>query len=632
MSTSVSMPSLLSLLFALMVGAEAARPNVLLLWCDDVGYGDLGFTGNTTMKTPRLDALARSGAVLTQHLVASPLCTPSRAALMTGRHAIRVGMTSAHPNFNVMGLGPGSLPQEETTIAEALRDRGYRTCMVGKWHLGGTADPVGLPSRHGFDTYWGMPITNVQSCRAGHQEYPHSTLLSFVATRTPTKYILGTLLVLALTPWLVRSLSSWRVCASVVALLCALPVFWFAATLTLINSRACFLYANETLIEQPAEIGYLTLRHTERAEACIESRPPTTPLLLYLSYANAHTALFAMDSSVGRSSHGAYGDNVEEMDWSVGRVLDALERRGELKNTLIYFASDNGPFREELDESGSCGYGPTLSPGVPLVTRTAAGWSDSFSRAAAPLKGGKAQTWECGLRVPSILAYPARWPGGRAVHVATSAMDILPTVLAVVDGEGGGSQAEAPRLPFSHVSDLKGNEKAGPRVLDGRSLVPLFDGLAAAVRRGAKAENAYAAALPATAVHDFIFHYCAARVSSVRHGVWKVHYTTTRWEDEQAQICRNNVICNCHGHEHNPPLLYNIHEDPAEITPLDVTTAQHTDILRTIAEAKARHEATLVPYPSQTELLPMPHHFPCCGVERGSWQHYWSVFNNLCGC
>ena len=169
-------------------------------------------------------------------------------------------------------------------MAEALRDRGYATGMVGKWcatapsrariyirapptshaalsfslrHLGGTADGRGLPTRHGFSTYWGMPITNVQSCRSGHQEYPQPSLFHFVATRTPTNIIFATLGLIALTPWLYRSLARWRTTGALLALGGALPVLWFTATLTLINSRSCFLYANETLIEQPAEIGYL---------------------------------------------------------------------------------------------------------------------------------------------------------------------------------------------------------------------------------------------------------------------------------------------------------------------------------------------------------------------------------------
>jgi arylsulfatase A-like enzyme len=108
------------------------RPNVLFLWVDDVGYGDLGAFGNNTMLTPNVDRLAKAGAMLTAHYVASPICTPSRAALLTGRHAIRSGMTSDRDNFNVMGLGPGRLHEQDLTIAEVLRAEGYATAMVGK--------------------------------------------------------------------------------------------------------------------------------------------------------------------------------------------------------------------------------------------------------------------------------------------------------------------------------------------------------------------------------------------------------------------------------------------------------------------------------------------------------------------
>ena len=368
---------------------------------------------------------------------------------------------------------------------------------------------------------------------------------------------------------------------------------------------------------------FSTLRHTEQAEAFINSRPSSTPFFLYLSYPNAHTALFAMDSNRGRSAHGPFGDNVEEMDWSIGRVLDLLEARGERDDTLVYFASDNGPFREELEEGGYCGHAPLLTASTPLVTSTTAGWNQPFARAAAPLRGAKAQTWDCGLRVPSILSYPSRWSGGLAIHLATSNMDVLPTVLALTEGGSHG---------FSHVSELGASAMAGPRVLDGRSLVPMLDGLTAARRLGDEQEAKHIGDLRPTEVHDFIFHYCAARVSSARHGVWKVHYTTTKWEDEAGQMCRQNVICNCHGHEHDPPLLYNVHEDPAETTPLDTSLPAHAATLRTFRTAVSRHEATLVSMPSQTELLPTLRHFPCCGVERGTWSHVWQVINNLCGC
>lgn len=534
---------------------------------------------------------------------------------MTGRHAVRVGMTSTKPNFHVMGLGPGSLPEDELTLPELLRSRGYSTGMVGKWHLGGTADGRGLPTRHGFDSYWGMPITNVQACRAGHREYPHSSLLAFIVDRPPTNLVFGAMLVVALTPWLIASLWRWRVPALLLAAITVGLTLWFTATLTLLNPNACFLYANETLIEQPIEIGYLTLRHTEQAEHFLTYAP--RPFFLYLAYANAHTALFAMDRNVGRSAHGMFGDNVEEMDDSIGHVLGFLEARGELNDTFVYFASDNGPFREELHEGGSCGYAPIIAGDTPLVTLPG---QAPPPRAAARMRGAKGQTWDCGLRVPAALAYPTRWSGGSALHVATSSMDVLPTVLHLVD------QATSLR----HVSELKEGEQAGPGTLDGRSLVPLLDRIAATADIGIATRQPPAVA--PDEVHDFIFHYCGGHVTAVRHGKWKLHYTTAKWEDEDAQICRRSIICSCQGFQHDPPLLFDIHADPAELLPINVSSPAFTNLLAKVAEAKGRQEASVRPIESQTEKLPLPHHFPCCGVERGTLAHAWSVFRNICGC
>ena len=245
------------------LGAVAlTRPNVVFLWVDDVGYGDLGFMGNGTVKTPNLDRLATSGTALTAHYVPTPICTPSRAALLTGRFAIRSGMTSGNDNFNTMGLGPGRLPEAEVTVAEALRSAGYSTFMVGKWHLGGPADPRALPTRHGFSSYWGMPHTNVMACRAGHQEYPHANLLIFLAGRSPTNMLFTALALLAATPWAFGVPGRpWRLPALALVLAVVCLTAWSTTHLTLLSQKsACILLANESVVEQPVELKYLTLR------------------------------------------------------------------------------------------------------------------------------------------------------------------------------------------------------------------------------------------------------------------------------------------------------------------------------------------------------------------------------------
>ena len=587
--------------------APTVRPNVLFLWVDDLGYGDVGALGNNTIRTPHIDALAATGATLTAHLVASPLCTPSRAALLTGRHAVRTGLTSAKPNFNVMGLGPGGLPPEEVTLAEALRDRGYSTHMVGKWHLG--VFRHALPTAHGFGSYWGMPATNVQACKPGRVEYPHDTLLEFMLTRNPTDKVFAAAAVVALTPHALGASRLARVAAAALAAATFGAVYIFTSTLTLLNPRSCMLFDGETVVEQPVQLSYLTHRATARAKTVVATAP--RPFFLYMSYHKVHTALFTADEFAGVSAHGEYGDNVEELDWSVGQIMGALEAAGDAKDTLVYFASDNGPFREEGHESGSCGYAPVLPEGTALVDRA----DRPLTRASMPLRGAKAQTWDCGLRVPGILAYPARWPGGRAVHAATSALDLLPTVLRLA---GAGDT-----LRFAR--DLAPGEHAGPGVLDGRDLTPLLDGT------GADVDVKYFGAEP----HDFLFHYCAAAVSAVRHGRWKAHFTTSVWDDgDDEQTCKRNVICNCHGHVHEPPLLFDMYRDPAELAPLDAAAPEHAAVVAAIRAAKARHEASVAPVPSQTERLPSKlTDLPCCGVgAEGSWAHAWAVLTNGCGC
>ena len=129
--------------------------------------------------------------------------------------------------------------------------------MVGKWHLGGTADGRALPTRHGFDSYWGMPITNVQACKPGRQEYQQSTLFTFILSRKPTGAIFGALAFVALTPWALGWYLRWRVCTLALVLAAGGYIIWYTGTLTLINSKACFLYANETLIEQPVQLCFL---------------------------------------------------------------------------------------------------------------------------------------------------------------------------------------------------------------------------------------------------------------------------------------------------------------------------------------------------------------------------------------
>ena len=129
-----------------------------------------------------------------------------------------------------------------------------------------------------------------------------------------------------------------------------------------------------------------------------------------------------------------------------------------------------------------------------------------------------------------------------------------------------------------------------------------------------------------------MMHYCGARVSAVRHGKYKAHFSTTVWENDD-EFCIKNVICSCHGKLHDPPLLYNIHEDPAEQNPLDTNTTTHARVLDLIKVAKKQHEDSILPVPSQTEIFPFAlSHLPCCGAEPGTFDHAWKVMFDKCGC
>jgi len=428
---------------------DAPRPNILILLVDDLGYGDIGAYGNTTIKTPNVDRLAAEGVLLTQHLVASPMCTPSRAALLTGRHAVRLGMSGSKiARVMPSPATPGGISLNEITISSMLKAAGYLTGMVGKWHVGMGENCSHCPLAHGFDSYWGMPVTNVQACGQRPEWFTQASMHHFILDQYPAGMVFRTcytLLTALSGMWLVGWLSGRAFCLQALALLFVIfAIFWVPSTIMLLNTKACVLYANNEVIEQPVQLKYLTHRETFHAKEFIESAATTgKPWFLYMSYTKVHTALFVADERAGVSAHGDFGDNVEEMDWSVGELLTTLDRLGITDDTWVYFSSDNGPWRESGAEGGACGRAP--------------------ADPAHSLKGGKAQTWECGIRVPGIIRY-YKYRRGRVEHTATSNLDILPTIAAVVG---------VPVPP--HVSDsLFAPAPAG--VVDGRDLSPLLEG------------------------------------------------------------------------------------------------------------------------------------------------------------
>jgi arylsulfatase A len=289
------------LLPSLFSGAERTRPNFVVIFADDMGWGDLGSFGNPVFRTPNLDRLAAEGQRWTQFYVAASVCTPSRAGLLTGRYPVRSGMTG--PRGVLFPDSGGGLPASEFTIAEALAPAGYVSAAFGKWHLGHL--PQFLPTRQGFDTYWGIPYSNDMDKVPGSPDYRAGAKADPRFQASPADYNVP-------------------------------------------------LLKDETQVERPADQYTITRRYTERAIEFIRAHRDR-PFFVYLAHSMVHIPLFASPEFKGHSRAGLYGDAVEEVDWSVGQVVATLRELGLEKRTVVVFTSDNGPWLIYDTHGGSSG-------------------------------------------------------------------------------------------------------------------------------------------------------------------------------------------------------------------------------------------------------------------------------------
>jgi arylsulfatase A-like enzyme len=276
----------------------AEQPNVVVIFADDMGYGDIGCYGHPTIRTPNLDRMAAEGMKFTSFYSAAEVCTPSRAALLTGRLPLRSGMCSDTRRV-LFPESAGGLPASEVTLAEALKAKGYATACIGKWHLGHL--PEYLPMKHGFDVFFGTPYVNDMD-------------------RVPDKGPKGRAAFFA------PKIEYWNV-----------P-----------------LMRGEKIVERPADQHTFTKRYTEEAVKFIRASKDK-PFFLYLPHNMPHVPLFASADFAGKSPRGLYGDVIEELDWSVGEVLKALRDEKLDKKTLVVFTSDNGPWLQFGEHGGSAG-------------------------------------------------------------------------------------------------------------------------------------------------------------------------------------------------------------------------------------------------------------------------------------
>jgi len=364
---------------------DDAPPNVVVVFTDDQGFGDVGCFGSPYIDTPNLDRMADEGARLTSFCVGAPICTPSRAALLTGSYPNRVGLGSGvlFPDDDE-GLAP-----DERTVADALSAAGYATACVGKWHLGD--HERFLPTNHGFDSYLGVPYSNDMGAAHSEGQYRELPLLRDTET-----------------------------------------------------------------VAAPVEQATLTRRYTEEALSFVETHRDE-PFFLYLPHTMPHVPLHASEAFDGESYAGDYGDVIEEIDWSVGRLLDRLDELGLSEDTLVVFTSDNGPWLEKGVDGGDAG----------------------------PLRGGKFETWEGGVRVPAIARWPGEIPAGTVCRELVTAMDLFPTAAALADAT----------LPAE-------------RPIDGENVLPLLRD-----PEGADSPHDY-----------YAYHDAGGNLQAIRNAVgWKLH-------------------------------------------------------------------------------------------------------------
>lgn len=446
--------------------AAESKPNVIIFLTDDQGYSDVGCFGAKDFATPQMDRLASEGTKFTNFLVSQPVCTASRASLMSGCYANRVGMTGALNHTSRTGINP-----DESLLPELCQSRSYATACFGKWHLGTLPDF--FPTRNGFDEWFGIPYSNDNGPK-------HPTI---------------------------KGLPS-------------LP-----------------LYDGDTVIEKDPDQSQFTRRLTERSLQFIEKNKDH-PFFLYLAHIMPHVPIAASEHFAGSTKRGLYGDAVAELDWSMGEILKALEKYGIDKNTLLIFASDNGPFLSYGDHAGLAG----------------------------PLRGGKLTCFEGGVRVPCLMRWPGHLQAGRVCDELVSTLDLLPTIARLIG---------AP-LPKNK--------------LDGSDVWPLLSGVSTKSTRESflyyNGDELHAVRMGEWKLHlshDYL-------VVAGKPGIEGKPSNWGRMQPLDIEDSGIRGIASRHGYkvEHTTQSLYNLHDDIGETR--DVSAGHPEIVARLLALANSARE------------------------------------------
>ena len=373
--------------------AADAKPNVVFILADNVGYGDLGPYGGGEARgapTPRIDQLAREGLRLTQYLV-EPGCTPSRAALMTGQYSIRNGLS--------LIIVPGSastLSKSAVTMGELFKGAGYATAIFGKWHLG--AEPQSLPTAHGFDEFYGIP----PDISWDSATYVDTMLLTHSMNASPEA-------LLAKGPQIVEAVAGGPL-------------------------RTVKPYTREVRAEIDTELVAKSVDFMKRQTAAGK------PFFLYLPFSMGHFPNLPSKQFAGKSRIGQFGDKLMEGDHHVGQILDTLKELGIDDDTLVVFASDNGPQGETAREMGN--------QGTPDMGNS------------GPFRGELGEATEGSIRTFCIVRWPGKVKPGTSSYAMFSIMDFFPTFARLIGRE---VPTDRPIDGVDQTDVLLGNSETGNR-------------------------------------------------------------------------------------------------------------------------------------------------------------------------